>query len=278
MMNKQSRYSALFEALQQQQQLAWIPFVMLGYPDLETSVSFIETFIENGADALEIGIPFSDPVADGVLIQEAARVALEAGTSVKDCFTALANIRQRHPEVPIGLLIYANLVYRPGIEQFYMNCQDAGVDSVLIADVPLCESTRFIAASTEANVDAVFIAPPNASATTLNALSELESGYTYVVSRAGVTGDKNVVEYPEKVVNSLLDNNAPPPVLGFGISKPEHVRQAATYGFKGVISGSAITRIISNRLAESGNEPIDIIHQELKNFSLEMKAATQLEN
>ncbi len=278
MMNKRSRYSEMFYSLEKKRQTAWIPFVMLGYPDLKTSVSFIETFINNGADALEIGIPFSDPVADGVLIQEAARVALAAGVSVNDCFKALAELRKEYSEIPIGLLVYANLVYRPGIEHFYKNCNKAGIDSVLIADVPFCESQPFITASVNSDVDAVFIAPPNATDLTLGSLSELNCGYTYVVSRAGVTGDKNVVEYPEKVLNSLLETNAPAPVLGFGISQPEHVRQAVFYGFKGVICGSAITRIISNRLTKEKNDPIEIIHQDLKSFSLEMKAATQLDN
>jgi len=263
MNNKRSRYSDMFENLKQQQQMAWIPFVMLGYPDLQSSISFIETFIDNGADALEIGIPFSDPVADGVQIQEAARTALEAGSTVKDCFAALADIRIKYPEIPIGLLLYANLVYHPGIEKFYKSCATAGVDSVLIADVPLCESKIFISTADDAGIDAVFIAPPNASQSTLQQISKLKSGYTYVVSRAGVTGDKNVVEYPEHIVNGLLENDAPPPVLGFGISKPEHVINAASFGFKGVISGSAIARIISGHLNGDNHAETDIINEEM---------------
>ena len=247
-----------------------------------SSISFIETFITNGADALEIGIHFSDPVADGVLIQEAARVALEEGTSVEDCFAALTRIRDNYPNIPIGLLTYANLVYRPGIDNFYSKCQSAGVDSVLIADVPLCESEAFINAADNASVDAVFIAPPNASDKTLQDISKLKGGYTYVVSRAGVTGDKNKVEFPVNVVNSLLDNNAPAPVLGFGISKAKHVRSAASYGFKGVISGSAITRIIRKQLVKASEkthlETIKGINDELKTFSEKMKIATLVGN
>ena len=267
MNNEQSRYLKMFESLEQKNQIAWIPFVMLGYPDLPSSISYIETFIENGADALEIGIPFSDPVADGVLIQEAARVALENEVTVKDCLSCLAEVRDKYPEVPMGLLVYANLVYRPGIETFYLRCSDVGVDSVLIADVPLLESKPFVEAANNANVDAVFIAPPNASDETLLEVSKQESGYTYVVSRPGVTGDYTQVEYPEKIVNRLLEYNAPPPVLGFGISQPEHVLTAVKLGFKGVISGSAITRIISKNEAT--------LMEDLKAFSLTMKSATQ---
>ena len=265
-MNSTNRYQQTFSNLKQAKQIAWIPFVMLGYPDMQTSISYIETFIENGADALELGIPFSDPVADGVLIQETARVALENGSSVKKCLQAINSIRTKYPAIPIGLLTYANLVYRPGVENFYAGCFSAGIDSVLIADLPLLESKPFIQAAESTGIDAVFIAPPNASKETITALSDLKGGYTYVVSRPGVTGDNRGVEYPEKIVKSLIEQDAPPPVLGFGISKPEHVAQAIEFGFKGVISGSAISRII---LQNDAN-----LLQQLKDFSLSMKQAT----
>jgi len=271
MRNNQSRYAQLFKTLQQKGEIAWIPFVMLGYPDMQRSIKYLETFIENGADALEIGIPFSDPVADGVLIQESARVALEQGSSVGKCMAALTSVREKYPDIPMGLLTYANLVYRPGIATFYGNCFKAGVDSVLIADLPLLEAQPFIDAAASAQVDAVFIAPPNASDSTIQTLSKLQGGYTYVVSRAGVTGDNNQVEYPEKIVKSLLHYQAPPPVLGFGISKPEHVAKAAALGFKGVISGSAITRIISNYASKTDSKSEALLLNELKVFSEAMK-------
>jgi len=266
MPTKSTRYTTMFEALELRGEIAWIPFLMLGYPDMESSIKFIETFIEHGADALEIGIPFSDPVADGILIQETARVALENGSTVGKCMEALTQIRAKHPSIPFGLLTYANLVFHPGLDRFYSQCKQAGVDSVLIADVPLKEAKLFIESAEKNAVDAIFIAPPNASNETLISLSEQQGSYTYVVSRAGVTGDNQSVEYPEVIVQSLLQNNAPAPVLGFGISKPEHISKAATFGFKGVISGSAISRLILN------ND--DDLLQQLKHFSLQMKQAT----
>ena len=269
--NKQSRYADLFSALKKKQQLAWIPFIMLGYPDMESSLKFIETFVENGADALEIGLPFSDPVADGVLIQESARIALENGTRVADCLQALTTVRKQFPDIPIGLLTYANLVFRPGIENFYDKCYQSGVDSVLIADLPLLEAEPFIAAANAAKVDAVFIAPPNATENTLKHVSKQTGGYTYVVSRPGVTGDNARVKYPEKIVKKLLEYQAPPPVLGFGISKPEDVKMAASLGFRGAISGSAISRIIANNYQDNASNLL----AELKSFSLAMKAATK---
>ncbi len=266
-MNTDSRYQPMFAALEKSNEIAWIPFIMLGYPNIPASIDIIETFIENGADALEIGIPFSDPVADGVLIQNSARIALEQGATVKKCLEAVATIREKHSEIPIGLLTYANLVFKPGIVNFYQQASHCGIDSVLIADCPLIESKPFINAATQSNIDAVFIAPPNATEATLIKLSEQKGAYTYVVSRPGVTGDAKEVKFPVQVVSSLLENNAPPPILGFGISSPAHVKEAISYGFKGVISGSAITRIISSHTD-------DKLSAELVRFSHQMKQAT----
>ncbi|PCJ46707.1 MAG: tryptophan synthase subunit alpha [Gammaproteobacteria bacterium] len=266
MTTKSTRYSVMFDELNQRSEIAWVPFIMIGYPTIRTSIDFIELLIESGADALELGIPFSDPVADGVLIQETARVALENGATVSKCLDALKQLRVKHPNIPFGLLTYANLVFHPGLDNFYANCYQAGVDSVLIADVPLIESKPFIVAADKNLIDAIFIAPPNASHSTLELLSNQNGAYTYVVSRPGVTGDNRAVEYPEAVVRRLLNNHAPAPILGFGISQPEHVKKAVSLGFKGVISGSAITRLILKNDSR--------LFDQLKDFSSQMKLAT----
>ena len=274
-MANNSRYLKMFDALQSRGEIAWVPFVMLGYPDMETSIKVIQCFIDNGADALELGIPFSDPVADGVLIQDTARIALENGSTVANCMQALKQIRDDNADIPFGLLTYANLVYRPGLDNFYQTCNQVGVDSVLIADLPLIESKPFVEASNSANVDAIFIAPPNASDETLSRLSQQQGAYTYVVSRAGVTGDNKSVEYPVRVINSLLANEAPAPILGFGISQPQHVAKAVQLGFKGAISGSAISRMILDSVANE--RPLSELLEQLKSFSLTMKQATRIE-
>jgi len=281
-----NRYGTVFKMLDDQQQIAWIPFVMLGYPDMKSSIKVIETLISSGADALEIGIPFSDPVADGVLIQDSARIALEQGSTVKGCFAAIKSVRENYQDIPIGLLTYANLVFKPGIERFYSQAALCGIDSVLIADCPLSESKDFLLAASNHNVSSVFIAPPNASEEKIQQLSQQDAAYTYVVSRPGVTGDDSEVKFPQQVITGLLKNNAPSPVLGFGISAPEHVTVAISYGFKGVISGSAITRILSDHLEtvikKNSNSSCyslnDDVYNELSKFSSKMKAATCSKN
>lgn len=132
-----SRYSALFERLDAANQGAFVPFVAIGDPTPALSEQIIEALIAGGADALELAIPFSDPVADGPTIQDAATRALHAHTTPAICFDILARIRAKYSELPIGLLLYANLVYTHTPEDFYQKAKDAGVDSVLIADVPV---------------------------------------------------------------------------------------------------------------------------------------------
>jgi tryptophan synthase alpha chain len=262
-----NRYQQCFNALNERDEMAWIPFMMLGYPTMDKSVELIKALIDSGADALELGIPFSDPIADGKMVQIAAKKALSAGATVKGCMQALKEIRAYHADIPIGLLTYANLVYRPGAQQFYLACQQAGVDSVLVADVPVQEVAPFKAAANAHDIQSVLIAPPNADKQCLKAISELSQGYTYMVSRPGVTGDGSEVAYPVKVLNQLLEFQAAPPVLGFGISQPEHMAKAKSLGFKGAIAGSAVIRVIEDNI---DGDPIS----PLKDYAIGMKQAT----
>jgi len=239
------RYENCFSSLKSKHQGAFVPFVMLGDPTLELSYQIITTLIDNGADALELGIPFSDPIADGPVIQAAAIRALENGATVSKCFDLIASIRRDYPETPIGLLVYSNLVVGNSLQSFYQKAAKAGVDSVLVADVPIVESDRFIAAATENNIQPIFIATPNASLNTLQQVAEKSRGYTYLLSRAGVTGTEVEAKMPvEGLINNLKSFNAPPGLLGFGISSPEQVRQAIKSGADGAISGSAVVKII----------------------------------
>lgn len=264
------RYEAMFERLQAAGEIAFIPFVMLGDPDLETSLRVIDALVAGGADALELGIPFSDPIADGPTIQLAAERAIASGVRPSDCWGLLSRIRKRAPEIPIGLLVYANLVDRQGIGGFYESAAAAGVDSVLVADVPTLEAGPFREAAQVHGVQPVFIAPPNANAERLARVSELGAGYTYVVTRSGVTGaNEDVTLHNTALIRQLIELGAPPPVLGFGISKPEHVALAKKGGAAGAISGSAVVRHIEQR-----GEDTAALLEALSGFVKSMKAAT----
>ncbi|RLV61107.1 tryptophan synthase subunit alpha [Parashewanella curva] len=266
----QTRYQKVFEDLKAKQQGAFVPFVTIGDPNLEQSYKIIQTLIESGADALELGLPFSDPLADGPVIQAANIRALNSDVTPTACFELLAKVRQNYPDTPIGLLTYANLVYSNGIENFYTNCQQAGVDSVLIADVPVEESAEFREIAKAHDIAPIFIAPPNANDDLLKQVSELGEGYTYLLSRAGVTGTETQAGMPiEHILSSLKRHNAPPAILGFGISTPEQVSQAINSGAEGAISGSAVVKIIEANLKDNNK-----MLTKLGNFIKSMKVAT----
>ncbi|ABV12473.1 TPA: tryptophan synthase subunit alpha [Citrobacter koseri] len=265
------RYENLFAQLKDRKEGAFVPFVTLGDPSVEQSLNIIDTLIEAGADALELGIPFSDPLADGPTIQEATLRAFAAGVTPTQCFEMLALIRQKHPTIPIGLLMYANLVFSKGIDEFYAQCEKVGVDSVLVADVPVEESAPFRQAALRYNVAPIFICPPNADDDLLRQIASYGRGYTYLLSRAGVTGAENRAALPlHHLVEKLQEYNAAPPLQGFGISSPEQVTGAIEAGAAGAISGSAIVKLIEKNVANPGQ-----MLTELKAFVTAMKAATR---
>jgi tryptophan synthase alpha chain len=237
-------------------------FVMLGDPDLEGSARLLDALVDGGADMIEVGIPFSDPVADGPVIQAAAQRALHAGVRVGDCFELIAAFRARHPHVPVGILTYANLVVaRTG---FMRDASEAGADSLLIADVPALEAKPFVREMEQSGIEPVLIAAANTPERTLGEIAQLSSAYTYCVSRAGITGTHAGGEFDAGLIERLQRLGAPPPVFGFGISRPHHVRAALDAGARGVICGSAIVdlavrggdvaQFVSSLKASTGNE------------------------
>jgi len=233
-----SRYAAMFERLRAKGEGAFGAFLMLGDPDLETSAALLDAVVEGGADLVEVGIPFSDPVADGPVIQAAAQRALGAGVRVTDCFELIRSFRERHPDVPVGILTYANIVVaRAG---FMRDAAQAGADSLLIADVPSFEAEHFTRQMEQAGIDPVLIAAPNTPDSTLRRIAALSTAYTYCVSRAGITGTHAEGQFDARLIKGLREAGASPALFGFGISKPEHVVAALQAGAAGVICGSAI--------------------------------------
>lgn len=231
-----SRYSAMFERLGGDG--AFGAFVMLGDPNLQASASLLDTLVRGGADMIEVGIPFSDPVADGPVIQAAAQRALAAGVRVRDCLGLIAGFRARHPDVPVGILTYANIIMaRAG---FIREAAEAGADSLLIADVPALEAERFTRDMQQAGIGPVLIAAVNTPDATLRRIASLSKAYTYCVSRTGITGTHQKGQFDRTLIERLVSHGAAPAIFGFGISTPEHVRAALEAGAKGVICGSAI--------------------------------------
>ena len=265
------RYEKTFSDLKKKGEGAFIPFVMLGDPGMKESQAIIETLIESGADALELGIPFSDPVADGPVIQTSANRALAKGATPDGCLDVLARVREKYANIPAGLLVYANLVVSKGGERFYKRAAESGVDSILVADVPTPMAGPFLRYARDAGIDPVFIVPPNASDEKLREIAALTKGYTYFLGRAGVTGADQEMKAPlSSKITLLKDAGAPPIVVGFGISRPEHVKASLQAGADGAISGSATVAIVAAHLDDAKK-----MRTELAAFVKNMKSAAR---
>lgn len=265
------RYDRCFERLASQGEGAFVPFVTLGDPNPELSLQIIDALVAGGADALELGIPFSDPLADGPTIQNATLRAFAAGVTPSQCFEILSTVRHKYPDLPIGLLMYANLVFSNGIDNFYSKCAEVGIDSVLIADVPVEESAPFRQSAMRHGIAPIFICPPNADDDLLREIASHGRGYTYLLSRAGVTGSETRANTPLKhLIDKLKEYHAAPPLQGFGISEASQVEEAIAAGAAGAISGSAIVKIIEQHHT---NPPVMLA--ELTAFASKLKAGTR---
>lgn len=266
-----SRYEAMFGALRSRGEAAFVPFLMLGHPGPAETLAAADALVEAGADALELGIPFSDPVADGPVIQRAAARALAGGTTPRSALLLVRAMRERHPGIPLGLLVYANLVVQKELAAFYCCAAGVGADSVLVADVPAAEAAPFAAAAVAAGIDPVMIVPADATPELVRAVARQARGYTYLLARAGVTGAEREIRPPSVALLELLAaEGAPPPLVGFGISTPAQVRASVAAGAAGVISGSAVVSLVE-RAGGAESE----IRRSLGEFGRAMKEATR---
>ncbi|SDS71867.1 tryptophan synthase subunit alpha [Corynebacterium timonense] len=266
-----SRYATTFAALAEKGEGAFVPFLMLGDPTPEAALEIVRTVVEAGADALELGVSFSDPVADGPTIQKAHIRALRNGGGVNAALEQVRAIRAEFPDLPIGMLVYANVAFTRGLDNFYREFAEAGADSMLLPDVPVRESGPFSAAAAAHGIDPIYIAPAKASSATLEGVAAQSRGYIYAISRDGVTGTERAssVEGLAEVVDNVARYGGAPVLLGFGISRPEHVRAAIQAGAAGAITGSAIAALIE------AHSDLGELKEALRTFVSEMKSATR---
>ncbi|MEZ4397897.1 MAG: tryptophan synthase subunit alpha [Candidatus Krumholzibacteriia bacterium] len=272
------RYADVFGRLAKAGEGAFVPFTVLGDPDPETSLAVMEAFAAGGADMLELGIPFSDPIADGPTIQGADQRALDAGTTPQGALDLVAEFRKRHPEHPIGLLVYANLVARGGVEAFCGRLSRAGVDSILVADLPMEEGRSLRRAADAAGVGSVAMVTPMTDSRRLAKVTALPAPYIYVVSRVGITGkDASLAASAAPLLRRLRRVSSTPTLLGFGIGQPADVRSAVALGASGAISGSAAVEIIARHAGRGvltrGRRAA--LSTDLREFVAAMKSATR---
>jgi len=226
----------------------FMPFIVLGDPTFKQSEKLIKELIDNGAGALELGFAFSDPIADGPAVQNANNRALSKGITTAKAFKIIEDIR-KYSQIPISVMLSFNIVYKNGLENFYKTCKKLGVNAVLCPDVPLEESKELVKLSKKYKINQIFLVSPTTAIGRMKKLRKVCSGYVYLVSLLGVTGvrekmDKNL----SKLIKQVKKEINLPVYVGFGISHPEHVKGVMGYGADGVISGSAICKIIENNL------------------------------
>lgn len=238
------RYRPLFKHCKQENRMAFIPFFVLGYPDATTSLALILASIAAGADALELGLPFSDPIADGPVIQAASFQALQQGMCFEKALLLIQKIREQHETIPLGLLGYSNAVetYQ---DDFYKRLSIAGLDSILLADLPVHALAPYAHRAHQNKLAAITLATPACDEATLDQVATLGSGYTYVVTRKGVTGAGVQGQFDDAANLTLRLSlfDAPPPVFGFGIQSGEDILKAKAAGAAGVIMGSHLIQI-----------------------------------
>lgn len=263
-------YGEMFEHLKKNKRGAFIPFIVAGDPDFETSLEIVKILVESGADALEIGFPFSDPVADGPIIQEANLRALNSGMTTEKCFQFIKRIRE-FTSIPIGLLVYYNLIYKRGVNAFYHEAEYNGINSILSADLPPEEANNALNAAKKYDIDQIFLVAQNTPLNRLKYINNLASGFIYVVSIMGVTGVRNKIKKSTaNLITRIRAHTDLPILVGFGISKPEHIKAMIQYGADGTIVGSSLIKVISQNLEEK-----ESMLQKIKKEAKIMKDATK---
>jgi tryptophan synthase alpha chain len=234
----------LQEVFQSRDHGLFIAFLVAGDPDFSASVAYAKVVIDAGADILELGMPFSDPVADGPVIQKADERALAAGMTPDLLFTLIREIRA-YSEIPLVILSYYNSVFTRGVARFYREAAEAGADAILVVDLPLEESDEMVQIAAENDIDPVFLVAESTSNLRLERIASRASGFLYLVSTSGVTGIREDLFPRVKDLITRVRSVSPLPIaVGFGISRPEQVRSLKSSGVDAVIVGSAIVQRI----------------------------------
>ena len=261
-----------FEKAKQQNSAALIGYLTAGDPAPESTSKLADALISGGIDVLELGLPFSDPIADGPTIQNASLRALQAGTTPMRVLEIAKEIKSRH-DIPVVVMTYYNPVFRLGLECFLALAKEHGVDGFIVPDLPVEEAGDYRGAARANDLDTIFLASPATSKVRLDKIVDASSGFLYLVSRFGVTGAQSRVAHSTveliKRVQQVTVGKIPLAV-GFGISKPEHVREVVSAGADAAIVGSAFVNIVNKN-----QDNLKAIAEDLQSAASELKKATR---
>ena len=267
-----NRIEKKFCELKLKKQTGLICYIVGGYPDTKTSDKVISSIVDGGADIIEIGIPFSDPIADGPIIQEASFKALQNGINPDICLSLIRRTRKRYPDIPILIMTYSNILHKKGFKKFMEIAKDAGTDGFILPDMTLEESKDYLEYSKELGLASVFLVAPNTSNLRIKKTLNVSTGFVYVVSVYGTTGMRNSFnKYTLTAIKNIkkLSSNRNNISVGFGISTPDHIRLMSNYGADAVIVGSAIIQMIN----DNKDNNIPRLQHELKKYVKLLKDA-----
>jgi tryptophan synthase alpha chain len=240
-----SRIAEAFARLRSERRPGLVTYTTAGDPDLARSTEILKALDRAGADVLEVGVPFSDPLADGPVIQRATERALAAGGNLRSALSMIEAVRP-HVTAPIVVFSYVNPLMRMGMDAFAASAARAGADGVLALDLPIEEAGSFREALARAGLDTIFLLSPTTTDARIRRAAELGSGFLYGISRLGVTGARDrVAAGAESLVRRIRQQTSMPVALGFGISRPEHVAEVAAYADAAVV-GSALVSTIAD--------------------------------
>ncbi|XP_020096551.1 tryptophan synthase alpha chain-like [Ananas comosus] len=259
--------SDTFSKLREQGKVALIPFITAGDPDLVTTSKALKVLDSCGSDLIELGVPYSDPLADGPVIQAAATRALAKGTNFDSVISMLKEVVPQL-SCPIALFMYYNPILKRGVENFMSIIRSVGIHGLVVPDVPLEETEILRDQAVKHNIELVLLTTPTTPTERMKAIVEASEGFIYLVSSVGVTGARASVSLRvQSLLQEIKQATTKPVAVGFGISKPEHVEQVAGWGADGVIFGSAIVKLLGE--AKSSEDGL----KELENFTRSLKAA-----
>ena len=269
-----NRIEKKFYQLKARKQKGLICYVMGGYPNPIACEKIISAIVEGGADIIEIGIPFSDPIADGPVIQEAAFKALKKGVTPQMCLNLIKKTRKRYPELPIVIMTYSNILEKNGFRKFMEMAKEAGTDGFILPDMTIDESENYLQYSKDLGLASIFLVAPNTSNLRIKNTLAVSTGFVYVVSVYGTTGMRNSFnKYTLTAIKNIKKLGSKKNIsVGFGISTPQHVKLMSNNGADAVIVGSAIVKMIDGIKGDS----IIQLQDNLRNYVKSLKAASTI--
>ncbi|MDP8887149.1 MAG: tryptophan synthase subunit alpha [Thermoproteota archaeon] len=267
-----NRITEKFRELAEKGERALICYVVAGYPDIATSKHVIDALVDGGADIIEVGIPFSDPIADGPTIQAASNIALKNGMTPEKALNLVRVVRKKHPNLPMLAMTYSNILVRQGMEKFMYDSKQCGLDGFILPDLPVDEAEIYTSVASKLNLATVFLVSPNTRDARLRKIVANTTGFLYVVSVYGITGARSSFQkYTFNTIRAVkqIARAKVPVAVGFGISRPAHAKIMIAAGAEAIIVGSAII----NKISDGSGTKMLI---DLENFARSMKRACKI--